>query len=213
MILALPLILSLPSSAGAAAKYTLLPESNLSPAMLDQLLAKGMLMLISENPDGSLQLITSGILINKSPQEVYNVMTDFDHYKDFMPSTQEVQILKKSGNVWDIHYKIKFAFSILSYSVEYVLTTTLDPIKGMKWDLKEGDIAKAYGSWEFIPVGDGSKTAAIYSVYSDIRSIGKVVRYFIEKEPSMDIAINASTCALVLKAVKKRVEQVPAATK
>ena len=203
--------LSHPGTAQAEKKYSLLEGSKIDTKMLEQILNEGMMLLVAENEDGSLQLITSGILINRPPMEVYDVIMDYDKYPEYMPSTEEALVIKHEENMQEIKFRIKFTFSILSYTVEYILRYALDPGKSIRWDFVSGDIADAYGSWEFIPLANGTKTAAIYSVYTDIRSIGRVVRYFIEKEPSMDIAINGSACSLVLKKTKERVESLACA--
>lgn len=189
-------------------RYTLLDVSKLPLGVMQQLLADGQLMMVKEDSQGKFELITAGILINKSPQEVFAVIMDYEHYNEFMPSVVKAEVVYRSsdGKVEHIRHHIKFKFSILSYTVIYTLKTQLNPPTDMKWDLLEGDISSTYGSWELIPLDGGKRTAAFYSVYSDIRSINWVVRKFIEATPGMEVAINASTCLLVLKSLKARAE-------
>jgi ribosome-associated toxin RatA of RatAB toxin-antitoxin module len=197
------LVTALPAQ---AIKYSLLEGSTINPQDLAQLMRQGSMMITKETPAGKLDLITSGVVINAPPDQVLAAISDFERYPEFMPSTEEVKVLSTDGDTRRVYFHIKFAFSVLSYTVEYTLKQHMVPGRGYWWELESGDLARAIGSWEVIPLEGGKKSAAIYSIYTDIRSIGKVVRYFIDKEPGMDVAINASTCLLVLKAVRSRVE-------
>lgn len=208
LITILTIALLISGAAAREKRYSLLDTSKLPPNIMQQLLSEGQLLMVKEDAQGKLELITAGILINKSPQEVFDVIKDYEHYNEFMPSVVKTEVIYRSvdGKVEHVKHHIKFKFSILSYTVVYTLKTQLEPPYELKWDLLEGDISSTYGSWELIPLDGGKRTAAFYSVYSDIRSINWIVRKFIEATPGMEIAINASTCVLVLKSVKARAE-------
>jgi len=199
------------TAGGKGKKYSLLDPSRLPQTVMKRLLQDGQLLLISEDAKGKLELITGGILINKPPKEVYDVIIDYEHYPEFMPSTVKAEIVHQSPDkkIQHVHYVVKFKFSILSYTADYVLKTVVNPPRGMRWDYLEGDLADARGSWELIPLDGGKKTAAFYSVYSDIRTINWIVKKFVDATPGMEIAINASTCTLVLKSIKARAEKGP----
>lgn len=185
---------------------TVLDEPGIDKNTLAQLMSGGELLIVRENAAGKLQLITSGILIDKPPATVYDVITDYEHYTEFMPSTDECTVVADNGNVKDIRFKITFKF-VVSLSVEYTLRTWFKPNEEVTWNLlaSEGDkITKTFGSWRLIPIAGGTKTAAFYSVYSDISNVFWGLRQLMKKIPSMDVALNASTCVLVLKATKNR---------
>ena len=199
------------AGAGGQKRYSLLDSSKLSQSAIKRLLSEGQLLLINEDEKGNLRLITGGILINKPPEDVYKVITDYEHYPEFMPSVVKAEVLFCSPDkrIQHIRYVVRFKFSILSYTVDYTLKMKVKPPRWMQWDYLEGDLADAYGSWELIPLDGGRRTAAFYSVYSDIRSINWIVKKFVEATPGMEIAINASTCTLVLKSIKARAEKGP----
>ena len=190
-----------------AIKYSLLEGSTLGPQDLAQLMKQGEMLMTKETPDGRLDLITSGIIINAPPEQVLAAISDFENYPKFMPSTVAVKVLSQEGDVRHVWFHIKFTFvKPISYTVKYTLVQHLVPGKGYWWELESGDLNKAIGSWEVIPLDGGKRSAAIYSIYTDIRSISKIIAYFIDKEPGMDVAINASTCVLVLRTIRARVE-------
>ena len=208
IIVILAIAILFPSASLGERIYTLLDTSKLPPNVMQQLLSDGQLLMVKENAQGKLELITAGVLVNKPPQDVYDVIHDYEHYPEFMPSVVKSEVIYRSpdGKVEHVRHHVKFKFSILSYTVVYTLKNDLYPPRGMKWDLLEGDLASSYGSWELVPLDGGKRTAAFYSVYSDIRSINWIVRKFVEATPGMEMAINASTCVLVLKSIKARAE-------
>jgi len=188
---------------------TVLDEPNINPDTLGKLTNAGELLIVKENSAGRLQLITSGILINQPPETVYKTIIDYANYSKFMPSTEECAVVAESGNVKDVKYKIKFKFLIFRFSVEYVMRTWLKPNTEVTWNLlscEDNKIRKSYGSWRLIPISGGRQTAAFYSIYSDISNVVPGLGSVIQKDPSMEVAINSSTCILVLKAVKNRSE-------
>jgi len=188
---------------------TALDEPGIDHNTLAKLMKNGKLMIVREDNRGRLQMITSGVLINAPVEQVYATSIDYANYSKFMPSTEECEVVADNGNVKDVRYKISFKFLFFKFKVEYVLRTWLKPNQEVTWNLLscEGDkIAKSIGSWRFIPIAGGSKTAAFYSIYSDISGVVPGLSSFIKKEPSYEVALNSSTCVLVLKAIKNRSE-------
>jgi ribosome-associated toxin RatA of RatAB toxin-antitoxin module len=186
-----------------------LDDPGIDKATVARLIANGELLLVRETPAGKLQMITSGILIDKTVDEVYQTITDYAHYPEFMPSTEECQVVAANGDVKDVRYGIKFKFLIFSFTIDYVLRTTLHPPAEVTWTLLSSDgnkLKKSVGSWRLLPVNGGKQTAAFYSVYSDISNVVPGLGGYIKKNPSMETAINVSTCIMVLRAVKNRSE-------
>jgi len=188
---------------------TVLDEPGISQETLAKLIADGQLLIVRENKAGRLKLITSGILIDRPPEVVYKTAIDYANYDKFMPSTKKAEIVADNGDSKDVLYEIQFKFLIFKFTVEYVLRTWFEPNEKITWNLlscKRNKIAKTFGSWQLIPVNGGTQTAAFYSVYSDISNAVIGLKTIFKKEPSMEVAINASTCILVLKALKNRSE-------
>jgi len=207
------LIVGLIAWAAAAEDFTyqtVLDEPGIDNATLARLIADGQIMIVRENPNGRLKNITSGILINRPLQTVYDTVADYGNYTKFMPSTDECEVVADNGNVKDVRYKINFKFLIFKFSAVYTLRTYFSKAPNeITWKLlssEKNKIKQSVGSWRLIPVNGGKQTAAFYSLYSDISNVVPGLSSFINREPSMEVAINASTCLLVLKAVKHRSE-------
>ncbi len=104
-------------------------------------------------------------LIAAPTDKVFEAISDFEHYDDFMPHTTLADVVRREGNeVWfrtELDFKVK--------RVRYTLHVTLDPERrGLRWTLAEGDLAFNDGGWELEPYGnDGEQTFVTYSAYVD----------------------------------------------
>jgi uncharacterized membrane protein len=202
-------ILLFASNALAFDFTTPLDRAGMNPSSMRSLMKKGELLIIEEKPNGELEMVTAGIIIDAPVSEVYKTLVDFDKYHEFMPSTLSVKVVDDQGKTKDVQYHIQFKFSVLSFSAEYTLTQTFKKNKEIRWNLKhskDGKLKATYGAWQLYTSPDG-KTIAFYSTYSDMKSISWVVKKAFDAEPSMEISVNASSCVMILKALKNRLEK------
>ena len=179
------------------------------PKMMERLLQEGGILIIKENEQGGrFKYITSGILINAPPKEAWKTITDYEHYHEFIPDCEKVETTPgEAENVIYTKITVAFKFSILKYKVRYTLRQVHQKDKlRIDWTLKEGDLAEVIGAWELIPLENGKVTAAFYSTYSDLRSLGYLVKYLFKEQPVMELAITSSAAILMIRAVKARVE-------
>ena len=188
---------------------TAVDRSGIDINTIKNLMKTGQMLIIEEKPDGTLKMVTAGIVINEPPAKVYETLVQYDKYHEYMPSTVECRIVKDDGNTKDVFYKISFKFSVLKWEVEYTLRQTFVANKEIRWKLLEskGDkLKETDGAWQLFSL-PGGKTAAFYSAYSDLKSISWVIRKALEADPSMELAVNASACVMVIKALKNRMEK------
>jgi len=207
LIAALAFCLS-PLMVDASDFKTAFERSRIDMKTVSRLMDKGQLVIIDEKPDGTLELVTAGIIIDAPIDKVWETIKDFEKYPEFMPSTAATKVLKEGKEGTDVRYKIAFKFSVLKWEVEYVLRHTFVDKKELTWTLvnsKNDKIKTTFGKWQLFP-GSKKTTLAFYSAYSDIKSISWVIKTALEAEPSMEMAINSSSCVMVLKALKNWVE-------
>src|SRR4051812_18470133 len=135
-LLLLLLLLSLPAAlaratddASPTASPSPSPTPNLSfdPAGLDEatlrtVAERGSIVIVDDDASGKLKLVTSGAVVNAPPSSVYGVVSDFDHLKDFMPQVVKSKVVKKDdvAHTRDVQFELKFKFSFITSSVEYV---------------------------------------------------------------------------------------------
>ena len=176
---------------------------------IEKLLQEGEILIIKENPQGGrFKFITAGVLINAAPAEVWKTITDYNHYPEFVPDCEKASIAPGDAkNALFITFIVAFKFSVLKYHLNYTLREVYQRNKWrIDWTLKEGDLAEAIGAWELIPLEGGKKTAAFYSSYSDLRSLGYLVKNLLQDQPVMELAIASTSALLMARAVKARTE-------
>ncbi|MDD5223039.1 MAG: SRPBCC family protein [bacterium] len=180
------------------------------PDTVENLLKEGEILIIKENEQGGrFKFVTAGILIDAAPEEVWKTITDYQHYPEFIPDCEKVSTAPGDAeNVILTSFSVAFKFSIIKYRLHYTLRQVHQKEKlRIDWNLKEGDLAEDIGAWELIPLEGGRKTAAFYSLYSDLRSLGYLVKYLFKEQPVMEIAITSTTAILMARAVKARLEK------
>ncbi|MCX5859790.1 MAG: SRPBCC family protein [Proteobacteria bacterium] len=179
------------------------------PDTVEKLLKEGEILIIKENEQGGrFKFVTAGILINATPDEVWKTITDYQHYPEFIPDCDKVATAPGDAeNVILTSFTVAFKFSIIKYRIRYTLRQVHQKEKlRIDWTLKEGDLAEDVGAWELIPLEGGKKTAAFYSLYSDLRSLGYLVKYLFKEQPVMEIAITSTTAILMARAIKAKLE-------
>ncbi len=191
----------------AAAEKPRLPVQNLDEKTLIALGTYGPLIMVEEAPKG-LPWVTAGVLIDAPPAAVWDVMTDFARYREFVPQTEMSNVVKKEGDKVDVDLGIRVKLNaLLGVSIEYSLRYTLFPPHRIAWIRTAGELEYTEGEWNLVPVDGGSRTVAFYSFVSDIKSTSAVVGYLINQQPSMEVAIQTSTAILVARSMKERVEK------
>jgi ribosome-associated toxin RatA of RatAB toxin-antitoxin module len=187
----------------------LLKKLAVSSETMSALLANGELAFVedSKNP-GDPKYVTVVALFNAPIEKVFETVTDYEHYVGRIPQLAETKVLSRNGNELSVLYKIEFKFSIITQKADYVLKTVLDPPRSITGIRTSGSISKAEGSWNFIPAAGGKKTIGIYRSTSDIRSMGRVVRYMLDQQPPIAIAIATSSAIVYVKAMGKWIAEV-----
>jgi len=117
-------------------------------------------------------------LIKRPPANVWAVLTDFEHWPEFMPLIRRTRIERRVGaRLW-----VEQRYRILLVPLAHTSIYELDPPDGrLSWHLDEEqphDIAASQGEWELVPVSAGRETLVRY----DARiSAGRAVPAFVER--------------------------------
>jgi len=101
---------------------------------------------------------STSVIIEVPPIVIYEVVTDFESYPEFLPETREVEIIRKNAKTAQVEYTIK-VIKTIRYTLDYKLT----PNKKVVWKYVEGDFRDCFGSWNFKETKHGF-TEAIYEV-------------------------------------------------
>ena len=91
--------------------------------------------------------------VDAKPEEVYAVVTDYEHYPDFIPSLVDAKVLEwESDDVCILMEKLKVAFK----TVEYTIRVTHDRENlTTRWVRHGGFLSRNEGGWKCGPCGKG----------------------------------------------------------
>ena len=166
------------------------------------------MLIVRDTAAGRLESVTGGIVVDRPPQAVYDTLVDYPNYPKFMPNVAECNIVADRGDEKDVHYKVKIKVGI-SFEIEYTLRKRYRAPEEISWTLlssKGNKLKKSDGFWRLMPLDGGKRTAAFYSTKFDIADVVWGFERILKREPSMEVAINAGTGILIIKAIKCRSE-------
>jgi ribosome-associated toxin RatA of RatAB toxin-antitoxin module len=102
---------------------------------------------------------TRTIVINAPVEKVFDIITQYERYPEFLPEVKEVRASNRQGNTVELHYKVD-----VMKTVRYSIRVTEERPRRMAWTFIEGEMMKDNkGSWLLEPEGEG-KTRATYNV-------------------------------------------------
>lgn len=119
--------------------------------------------------------------IAAAPQTVFQVVTDFAHYSEFMPYTVVCRVERATAGEFWVYQRLDFPLVSNRHFVVKVVLHPCDGIAGFHGTVwhQDNDFALPpdetgaiqprvnSGSWELWPVENGGETEAIYYLHSD----------------------------------------------
>ena len=103
--------------------------------------------------------VRKSITINAPIDEVFEVITDFESYPEFLPEMKEVTIEEKKKTSMVTTFRLQ-----LMKEIEYTLNFKLKKPTNVAWELEEGEMMSYNsGSWKLKKVSP-KKTQATYSI-------------------------------------------------
>jgi coenzyme Q-binding protein COQ10 len=102
---------------------------------------------------------TRSIVINAPVEKVFDVITQYEKYGEFLSEVKEVRTSGRQGNEVNVHYKVDVVKTI-----KYTIRAKEERPTRMSWTFVEGEFMKDNkGHWLLEPAGEG-KTRATYTV-------------------------------------------------
>lgn len=135
-------------------------------------------------------------IIDASPDEVWDVLVDYEHYTDIFPSVLECKIVKQEGEVTFVDYKL----DAVLYSIKYRLKHIHTPKKSISISVVSGDLKSGEYRYDLYPLEN--KTVLIYSIKASAADTSFLLRKIVKKQPTMDEAINISTALITLSNIR-----------
>ena len=135
---------------------------------------------------------TRSIVIDAPVEKVFQIVTDYDRYAEFLPEVKRVSTSERSGNRVQVHYEVD-----VIKRIQYTLRMQEEPPHRVTWSFVKGEVMKDnHGSWLLEPAGEG-KTKATYTIEM---ALGPLVPKTIVK------ALVEGSLPKMLEAFKRRAE-------
>jgi ribosome-associated toxin RatA of RatAB toxin-antitoxin module len=108
-------------------------------------------------------------IIAASPQQLFDVVTDFDRYTDWIRDLKSVEVLERDadGRAVEVRYRAAAMGRSTSYTLRYDYSNAP---RELPWRLVSGDIMRRLdGAYEFHPVdSEADRTEVEYSLTVDL---------------------------------------------
>jgi len=177
-------------------------EQELDESTLKILLNKGELILLEEE-NGELKYITMAILIDTPLDKVWQVLTDFENYPDFIPGHKDCKIIKKDNNEITVESAVEFKFMVIGSTVRYTTKYTLKKPELIIIDTK---INRETGRYKLIPIDKGKRVVLFRTKEIDGGNFTGAAKFLINKKPEMEFPLYLSPLRINIKAIKDRAE-------
>lgn len=175
---------------------------------LEALMSGNKSMLIMEKKGGKYsggeRLI--GVLVNAPFEKCWEVVTDFEKYKEFVPEMSESVISSRSGNEVIGDFKVEVKFMGIGctekYQQKYILKKEEKIIEIA--DPKTGEVG---GSWKFIPTLDGKRTIILYQDRAPfVENMCWTAKMLVKVNPDAELALHSAPPFMYIAAMKERIE-------
>ena len=182
--------------------YANLLEQKLDESTLKELLNRGELIHLEEE-NGKLKHIDYAIIIDAPLDKVWQVITDFENYPDFIPGQKVCKIINKQGNEMIVESAVEFKFMGVGSTVSYTTKYILQKPELIIFDTKKN---RETGRYKFIPIDEGKRVVLFRTKEVDRDNFTGVVKILIDKKPDMESSLYLSPLRINMKAIKERAE-------
>ncbi len=110
---------------------------------------------------------TQRTIIDATPQQCFDVASDFDRYPEWASDVKHVLIDRRDdqGRGGDVTFRAAAMGRSTTYTLRYYYGS--NPLR-IAWRLVEGDLTRRLdGEYEFLPLGDG-QTEVVYHLEADL---------------------------------------------
>lgn len=106
----------------------------------------------------------SRVVINAAPNQVQEVITDYEHTDKVFDNVTKCKVVKDCGDTKEVAFTIKTLGSLMS--CDYVLEIKSTPGR-IEWKRLSGAFKANEGFWKFEPTNGGRSTQVTYAKFVD----------------------------------------------
>ena len=115
------------------------------------------------------------VTVNVPPEKLFEVITDYEKYPEFLPEVKKVKVEFGAGNVKEVSYTVDIKAKVITYTLKH----TARPPDELAWTMVRGEMMKGNdGTWMLKPGAQAGTTEATYTI--DLK-LSSLVPGFIEK--------------------------------
>jgi hypothetical protein len=96
---------------------------------------------VQTSKEGDNIVVDVDLAVRASQDEVWNVLTDYDHMAQFVANLEASTIISRAGNTLDVMQKGAARYGLLSFPFESVRRVVLTPIRQIHSTIISGDMA------------------------------------------------------------------------
>jgi ribosome-associated toxin RatA of RatAB toxin-antitoxin module len=138
----------------------------------------GVVVVVVVVAEGIMPAARTEIEIDATPEQVMAVIVDFPAYSRFLPEIEESTVLSAGDGTWDVQFAVKIVRRF-----QYTLRLVQESPTRMRWSMLEGSFKVNKGGWELIPLDDGERTRAVYTIDLQVGMFvpGNILRSLVER--------------------------------
>ena len=138
---------------------------------------------------------TKSITINVPPEKLFEVISDYEKYPEFLPEVKKVKVEGGQGSIKEVTYTVDIKAKVINYTLKH----TAEKPTRVAWTMVKGEMMKGNdGTWLLKPGTAPGTTDATYNI--DLK-LSSLVPGFIEK------ALAESSLPALLANFKARAEK------
>jgi ribosome-associated toxin RatA of RatAB toxin-antitoxin module len=170
---------------------------------LNQLLARGPVVLVESTPAGRFDAATAIIAIARPAREVYGLASDFASHKTFVPKLVASTPTPRGPNQVDVRFEIAIPFP--GRNERYTYRYQLDPDGlAMEGRWLAGDLRDSFARWRFVAQGE---RASLLHFTTATRNFSKILSAIEDEQQTVTVGVNVASALAVVKALKRRAER------
>lgn len=170
------------------------------PQTLLLFLERGNMVILEDGP--TVYSLVGG-MVDVPAEQVYSVITDFKSYPQFVPGVKKVEeIAPATGHFYKWELESSIAFFTYEQTQQWYYEFT--PPFFVWWEINRPCCGPVPGFWKIIP--EQGKTIFFNGSTADLRSLGRIPKYALEVEPTLEYATLTCQAVLVMNAMKKRLQ-------
>jgi coenzyme Q-binding protein COQ10 len=163
-------------------------------------LERGPLVLVEQDGAGKFSQATALVLVDAPVDKVWETLTTFNKYTEFMPKVTTSETLRKTDAEVDVRFVIDVPGPDEDYVVRYAVDEKKHELKG-NW--LKGDLKGSRWVIRAEPTADGK---TLLSHAATVKNFSSFAQSIEDEQQTITIGVNVSTVLAATKAVKRRSE-------